>query len=497
MSLAPAHPLLHVPTRTWAALLISLLILVPCFWHAHIQAGDLGSHVYNAWLAMLIERGQAPGLYLAVQWKNVLFDLLLFYSCKYLGFAVGEKFAVSLCVLIFFWGAFAFLRMVTGRSPWFLTPILAMLSYGYVFHMGFMNYYLSVGLALLALACVSKGSVRGLIAGMLLVPLLYLAHPLGFLLFLCVAAYGFVRARLPGWWKLLLPLLVVAGFAVLHLYFVRNAKLFSAAWPVRPILQWNGADQFSLFGPVYNDLALVLVGFGLFSAAIAVRTEENRSSVWKTRILFVEFYCISFAAMLLLPQDLRPDPQGTWIGEIVTRLTVIPAIFAIGVLATLPPRVWQLAGFALIAVVYFAFIYRDTGVLDRMERNADALTRALPYGTRVASTVYSPPGYRPFYEHLVDRACIEVCYHYSNYEPSTHEFRVRVVPDGSPLVAATVVESEDLQFGNYEIEEGDLPMRQIYQCDSTDLTRLCIRELQPGENNGRLGYRPAHLPWDP
>jgi hypothetical protein len=497
MSLVPDHPVPHAPLRTLTVLLVSLLILIPCFWHAHIQAGDLGSHVYNAWLALLIARGEAPGLYLAVQWKNVLFDLLLFYLCKLFGFALGEKFAVSICVLIFFWGVFAFLRVTTGRSPWFLTPVLAMLSYGYVFHMGFMNYYLSIGLALLALARVWNANVRGLIVGMLLLPLLYLAHPLGFLFFLSIAGYWFVRARLSGWWRLALPALAIASLIVLHIYFVRNEKVLSAAWPVRPILQWNGTDQFSLFGPVYNHLALAMVGFGLLGAAIAVFTEENGSSVWKTRILFVELYVISFAAMLLLPQDLRPYPQGSWIGEIVTRLTVIATIFAIGVLATLPPRLWQLAGFVLIALVYFTFVYRDTGVLDRMERNAEALTRALPYGTRVASTVYSPPGYRPFYEHLVDRACTGVCYHYSNYEPSTHEFRVRVVPDGSPLVAGTVVESEDLQFGNYDIEESDLPMKQIYQCDPSDLTKLCIRDLQPGENNGRLGYRPAHFPWDP
>src|ERR1700746_2106870 len=50
----------------WIRLLtISALILVPCFWHRHIEAGDLGSHVYNAWLAELIEHGDAPGLRIA------------------------------------------------------------------------------------------------------------------------------------------------------------------------------------------------------------------------------------------------------------------------------------------------------------------------------------------------------------------------------------------------------------------------------------------------
>jgi hypothetical protein len=55
----------------------SLLLLVPCFWQPRIQAGDLSSHLYNAWLAQLIERGQAPGLTLARQSNNVLFDLML------------------------------------------------------------------------------------------------------------------------------------------------------------------------------------------------------------------------------------------------------------------------------------------------------------------------------------------------------------------------------------------------------------------------------------
>jgi len=28
-----------------AVVLLSLLLLIPCFWHTHIQAGDLGSHI--------------------------------------------------------------------------------------------------------------------------------------------------------------------------------------------------------------------------------------------------------------------------------------------------------------------------------------------------------------------------------------------------------------------------------------------------------------------
>jgi hypothetical protein len=32
-------------------------------------------------------------------------------------------------------------------SPWFLVPCLAMLTYGWVFYMGFFNFYLAAGLS--------------------------------------------------------------------------------------------------------------------------------------------------------------------------------------------------------------------------------------------------------------------------------------------------------------------------------------------------------------
>src|SRR5215475_8487435 len=88
--------------RHWTNVLyISAGLLLPCFWHRHIEAGDLGSHLYNAWLAQLIEKGQAPGLYLARQFSNFLFDFWLLHLANIFGFWLAEKIAVSVCVLIF------------------------------------------------------------------------------------------------------------------------------------------------------------------------------------------------------------------------------------------------------------------------------------------------------------------------------------------------------------------------------------------------------------
>src|SRR5260370_39634194 len=58
----------------WRVLLISVFVLLPCFWHKSIEAGDLPSHPYHPWLAQPIARGQAPGLSLHSRWGNIPAD---------------------------------------------------------------------------------------------------------------------------------------------------------------------------------------------------------------------------------------------------------------------------------------------------------------------------------------------------------------------------------------------------------------------------------------
>ena len=83
---------------------VSAAVLVPCFWHDRIAAGDLGSHTYNAYLATLINKGQAPGLNIAPQSTNILFDVLLSSAGSAIGFMTAERIIVSAAVLVFFWG---------------------------------------------------------------------------------------------------------------------------------------------------------------------------------------------------------------------------------------------------------------------------------------------------------------------------------------------------------------------------------------------------------
>jgi hypothetical protein len=126
-----------------------------------------------------------------------------------------------------------------------------------------------------------------------------------------------------------------------------------------------------------------------------------------------------------------------------------------------------------------------------MEEQVERLVRTLPRGQRVTATIQSFPGSRLFFmRHIVDRACIGWCFSYSNYEPASGQFRIRVQP-GSPIVAASTAESEQIQLGNYIVQSKDLPLFQIYQCRDR-LTNLCMRELRAGETNGAGGLQPVH-----
>ena len=64
---------------------------------------------------------------------------------------------------------------------------------------------------------------------------------------------------------------------------------------------------------------------------------------------------------------------------------------------------------------------------------------------------------------------------------------------GSPVVTDSVDDDRAMQAGFYTVRPEDLPMNEIYQCDEKNLTKLCIRELSAGEQNGSAGYRPPRL----
>ncbi|HTP86280.1 MAG TPA: hypothetical protein VMJ34_05005, partial [Bryobacteraceae bacterium] len=103
-------------------------------------------------------------------------------------------------------------------------------------------------------------------------------------------------------------------------------------------------------------------------------------------------------------------------------------------------------------------------------------------------TILRPAGSRVLIQHILDRACIERCWSYGNYEPSTGLFRVRAMA-GNPYVLSSYDDAVDMENGEYTVQAEDLPVYQVYQCDESG-TKLCLRALAAGEENDRLGVHP-------
>jgi len=467
----------------------SIAVVVPCFWHRRIEAGDLASHTYNAWLAQLIAHGQAPGLYLAHQWNNILLDVALVRLGGIVGFGAAEKIVVPLCVLIFFWGAFALITAATGREPWFLVPAILMLAYGWTFQMGFLNYYLSLGLAFFSTALFWRGQRRQKLLGLILAGLVLLAHPVGLLWAAGTVTYISLADRVQSRWRWPLFFAGLAAILATHFYVSHICRTYD------PVLWhfylFSGPDQFVVYGHRYRILAAAVLLLALGFVLSAFR-EWGKVDFQRRIRTPVELWLLALFATAMVWGDIVMPKYATGFTYLPMRLSTITAVLGLCVVGCLPPTRWHLAGLLGCGVVFFAWMYQDTAALNRMEEQAENLVRGLPYGHRVVPSIWSPPGWRIGPEHVVDRACIGRCFVYSNYEPSTRQFRMRVRPEGSPIVVSSPPTALAMSEGRYVVQSVDLPMVQIYQCDEKDLGRLCRRDLAAGEINGRLGYHPPN-----
>jgi hypothetical protein len=461
---------------------VSALVLIPCFWQRRIEAGDLASHVYNAWLAQLIERGQAPGLWIARQWNNVLFDIVLSALGNRFGLAAAEKIAVSAAVLVFFWGAFALASAAARRAAWFVIPCIAMVAYGWTFQMGFLNYYVSLGFAFFGLALLWRGRGWEKAAASTLVPLIWLAHPLGVVFLICAGAWVLVAEKLALRGQLLTGVAAVVALVSVRIYILGHYAVF---WSREPRYFFNGAEQLLLYGRQYRLPMILLLTLGSLSILADAIRRRRGGERWIASAMPAELYGLVLLTIWLLPAGIILPEYAAPAGFLHERLSCICAIFACCMLAAVRPRKWQCASFALVAAIFFFYLYRDTAKINRMEDQAERIARTMPAGRRVLATIEPPDGSRVFIFHIVDRACIGHCFSYGNYEPGSGQFRVRANP-GNRLVTTSMDASFAIQRGEYTVEPQDLPMLQIYRCAGS-ATQLCARELKAGDVNGGTG----------
>jgi hypothetical protein len=463
----------------WLLILgVSAGILIPCFWHKHIEAGDLGSHVYNAWLAELVRRGQLPGLWIAHQWNNVAFDLLLSLLAKVFGWLWAEKLAVCLCVLSFFWGVFALVSAATGRAPVFLIPLIAMISYGWTFEQGFINYYLSLGLSFFGLAILWRGGGKERLVLLAFVPLIVLAHPLGLVWLAAAGAYLLVAERLRGYRTFLfagaIVLVVVIGWYVRQHFYVYQAR--------HALYLYNGADQIVLFSRVYELLAVATFSFVLVALGTELWKRRKEPEFREIGSILLQLYLILQCSVLVLPYGILLPEYKAPLSFLPHRLTTLSAVVICCLLGLTLPRRWHLMACSAAAIMFFALLYKDTGIINSMEEQSERLVAGLPFGQRVLFTVKNR-GLRLFIAHFTDRSCINHCFSYGNYEPSTGQFRIRANP-GNGFVTTEFSSVTQMENGQYRVKSSELPIFEIYQCGLHG-RELCGRPMAAGETNNQ------------
>jgi len=456
--------------------LVGMLLVVPCFWQSRIQAGDLASHAYNTWLASRISEGLAPGLWITRQWNNVLFDLMLAFLYSHIGMAAAQRVAVAVAVLTFASGALRFISRGRNRNPSFVIPCVAMLSYGFVFHLGFFNFQIAMGVCLwyLAIFMSSKWLSRLLFAPLLL--LAWVAHPLPVVWTLGLVMYAGIAERLPS---RLRNILSVSGLGVLVAGHFVLAHRYRTFWSLGQLVFVPGANQLLLFGDKYVVPFTLLLTIWLL---LLRRFAKERTWPDLLSDIYLHLWALTAAAVVVVPAAIAFPQYARPFSYITTRLSLAAGILLCALLSQVPLRNLEKAALLGTAIIFFAFVFHDSHRLNQMEDRVDTAVQVFPSGSRVIGLFLTTSTRANPLWHFVDRPCIGHCFSYGNYEPASRQFRIRST-EGNGIVMSDYADVYQVETGKYRVQSRDLPLFLVYSCGSTH-QEICSRELHAGEAIG-------------
>lgn len=314
---------------------LSACLVVPCFWQALIQAGDLGN---------LAADGKLSGITVVPQFTNVRFDLAVSRLLRTTG-GQAERLAVS---------------AAAGRRPWFLAPVLAMLAYGWVFRAGFFSFYLGLGFGFAAPALlVRRVSPRRPAAAAGLLALAVLAHVLAAIWAAGTCIYialGHPLNRRHRW--------MLAGIAVAALFWVRlfcSAALDSRRTPLQ-LASLTGAEQLWLYSS--RHYALPTLGLVLVRTLLAARRLEEPPAARDGAAMLAPLVLVAFSFL-------------------ACRISLAAAALITAAVAGVRPTRFEMTLVGAIAAAFFAVSYFDTRQLNQIEDRIGAAARTVPSGRRV------------------------------------------------------------------------------------------------------------------
>lgn len=455
-----------------AAAGLSILVLVPCFWQRRIQAGDLSSHLYNAWLAVEIKEGRAPGLEIGRQWTNILFDLLLEGLLRTVGAEAAQRIAAALLVLVFFWGVMAFLRATSAQWAWWLAPLVWALAYGWVFHIGLCNFYLSLGLCTWALALVRQPGAGPRVAAAALGMLAVTAHALPVAWAAGFAVYQAGARRLSTVGRLAL-FVTSAGV----LWALRQAAFahFRAADMPSLVLLGAGPDQLWVYGDRFRLLASTAAGLCLALAVLAV-VQQGLRTLNRDEVL--AWYLVTVMAVELVPFAVWLPGYRQALTLLPERMSLAAGIALCAVLARYRAGPVERAALWAVALSFFSLLYFDHRALNAVEDRIEAAVDRIPPGERVISALCLSGSRIDALEHMIDRACLGRCYSFGNYEPQSWAFRVRT--RGPNRFAVVGVDTMiRMRAGEHVVQDWEAPLLELYACEEG--REVCVRRLEAGD----------------
>jgi hypothetical protein len=457
------------------ALGVTLLLIVPCLWQPHIQAGDLSSHLYNAWLASEIQRARIDGFEMVPVWTNVLTDWVMTAAVPVVGAVWSARLVTVPAVLIFFWGAFFLLNEVSGRRPWRFCPVLALFTYGLVFHLGFLNFHLSTGLSLWILGLLMKPTALRVAAVIPLVMLALLSHALPVIWVAAVFAYVRIYAVTSSRWRVAIFALGVAGIAAARALLGR----FPHRWSWEQVVSFNGLASLTAVEQVWLfDIKYLLIAAGLASALFILLADrlrrpgvisDPRFHVWILHVLGV----------MVLPTAVQFPQYDHPLAYIPQRLSLFTGLaFCLAVCGIKPAREVVVSS-SVTAVAFFAFLFVDYRAFNTMEAEVTRVVRTAPERSRVVAAVLDRRVRLNAMANVADRACIGHCFSYANYEAPSRAFRVRL-RQGNQVNVPSVAVSQAIGRGEHVVTTDEDPIYAVCECDSANAT-LCLRTLHAGE----------------
>jgi hypothetical protein len=250
-------------------------------------------------------------------------------------------------------------------------------------------------------------------------------------------------------------------------------NVFQTVWFREQLMNISGVDQAMVFDTKYQ---LVSVGLLLLCSVVVYGFVRRTGSAKIFRSLPFQIWLVTLVGVLLVPGRIEIPGYRHALTFIASRMSLALGVCLCAMLAAFPANRTVRYGFGAAALLFFAFLYHDERILNGVEDRMEAAVRQLPPNQRVISGIEDPDLRVNAITHMIDRVCIGHCYSYSNYEPSTGQFRIQVTAP-NPIVASRYVDTYRLQVGGYVVQERDAP---LFQLRVNDAGALEIREVPPG-----------------